>query len=616
MGDFIFGGGNKHHGGSANPYASVQFGHSQQRTSEIFGTLDPVWPHGETMFMDVSLPIKNVAHSDPTAVPSGLASISENNEEEEEDQDGNDDDEVANGKKIENGHDKSKQGNTEPEPVSNHHYHSSRHTKNHLDSTASLSTPQPILTVALFSASEMGKFHKSLYEDDGLKKPSKYNPSKPSSSSSGDSDDAFLGMAAIDLTTLLTGKRSQYDAWVPLMGHGGGSVRIVCEYETTDIPPAVGDKVQFTRYCHPADLYPLVPGKIYTVDKVVNQDHVVLSYTSPEGWLCSFVAHRFQLICTERHQMGLNEACREELHSITEKLAHSPLVGTLTETVERLPEEGLFKVGASVVQGGVGLLGRWWEGGWDTAIQDVAFATNIDGRFSPGAPLRPTRPSALELEVTDNGSTEESTTSNNLESNTQSQNQAATTLQKKAPPPSPPPIESTSSKDILPNMPSCPITGEPMEHPVVAADGHTYERAAIARWLQASDKSPLTGSVLPHKELVPNYGLLSTLQEQADKSLLNPPPPLTANISTAIVPDPVIDAELALPQHESLAKTSEVEATLNDKETITAALDPNQNENEDASKVSESDNSTGIEQVVGNEQDTTCMDAAKDDTIT
>jgi len=52
-----------------------------------------------------------------------------------------------------------------------------------------------------------------------------------------------------------------------------------------------------------------------------------------------------------------------------------------------------------------------------------------------------------------------------------------------------------------------------MRDPVVAADGHTYERSAIARWLATSDKSPLTGSILPHKNLVPNYMLVSSLQE-------------------------------------------------------------------------------------------------------
>ena len=47
--------------------------------------------------------------------------------------------------------------------------------------------------------------------------------------------------------------------------------------------------------------------------------------------------------------------------------------------------------------------------------------------------------------------------------------------------------------------------------------GHTYERSAIARWLKTSDKSPLSGSLLPHKDLVPNYVLLSSLQEAASR---------------------------------------------------------------------------------------------------
>ena len=67
---------------------------------------------------------------------------------------------------------------------------------------------------------------------------------------------------------------------------------------------------------------------------------------------------------------------------------------------------------------------------------------------------------------------------------------------------------------LLPNMPFCPITQEPMRDPVVAADGHTYERTAIVRWLRANDRSPLTGLILPHRELVPNYTLLSSLRDQ------------------------------------------------------------------------------------------------------
>jgi hypothetical protein len=42
-----------HAGGGTNPYASVKFGNTTQRTSEVFDTLDPIWPRQETMFMYV-----------------------------------------------------------------------------------------------------------------------------------------------------------------------------------------------------------------------------------------------------------------------------------------------------------------------------------------------------------------------------------------------------------------------------------------------------------------------------------------------------------------------------------------------------------------------------------
>jgi len=72
-------------------------------------------------------------------------------------------------------------------------------------------------------------------------------------------------------------------------------------------------------------------------------------------------------------------------------------------------------------------------------------------------------------------------------------------------------------RKALPGMPCCPITGVPMIEPVVAADGHTYERNAIARWLQTSSRSPLTGEIFAHRELVPNYLLLSSLGNERGK---------------------------------------------------------------------------------------------------
>lgn len=39
---------------------------------------------------------------------------------------------------------------------------------------------------------------------------------------------------------------------------------------------------------------------------------------------------------------------------------------------------------------------------------------------------------------------------------------------------------------------------------MIAADGITYERRAIAAWLKKSTMSPLTNNPLPHKMLTPN----------------------------------------------------------------------------------------------------------------
>lgn len=50
-----------------------------------------------------------------------------------------------------------------------------------------------------------------------------------------------------------------------------------------------------------------------------------------------------------------------------------------------------------------------------------------------------------------------------------------------------------------------------MMEPVVAADGHTYEKEAIEQWLVEHDASPVTGQVLMHKALTPNFILASLM---------------------------------------------------------------------------------------------------------
>ena len=57
----------------------------------------------------------------------------------------------------------------------------------------------------------------------------------------------------------------------------------------------------------------------------------------------------------------------------------------------------------------------------------------------------------------------------------------------------------------------CPITQEIMVDPVTAADGGTYERNAIMRWMSVRCSSPLTNLWLSSKELEPNSELLERM---------------------------------------------------------------------------------------------------------
>jgi chemotaxis protein histidine kinase CheA len=58
----------------------------------------------------------------------------------------------------------------------------------------------------------------------------------------------------------------------------------------------------------------------------------------------------------------------------------------------------------------------------------------------------------------------------------------------------------------------CPITRAPFVDPVVAADGHTYERSAIVNWLNTHNSSPVTNAPLQHKTIVPNITIKKIVQ--------------------------------------------------------------------------------------------------------
>ena len=356
-----------------------------------------------------------------------------------------------------------------------------------------------------------------------------------------DIDDYFIGQCSIQVTRILSGKIPYFDEYCTLYNGSdtaaqseAGRVRVILEYEPLDPPPRPGDVCCFSSLfqAQASELFPIPHRtisntvrpvasstsmstlstksssstensrstvatvtsrpKTYRVEEVVG-DHVVLSYDTPENWLCTFEVHRYLLFTVERHQAVVEKA-KEHVLDFVDNISQSPMIESLALTIDKIPDEGLVYVSADVVGGGIGLAGKWWESGIQAAVEDIVDATNLDGRY-------------CHYSISDEEEEEEEEESFGDEDETESkvQPQARVAAYKNS---------EDDGTEPIPGMPACPITGTPMIQPVVAADGHTYERSAIARWLETSDRSPLTGQRMAHSNLVPNYLLLSSFESQ------------------------------------------------------------------------------------------------------
>jgi U-box domain. len=299
-------------------------------------------------------------------------------------------------------------------------------------------------------------------------------------------------------------------AAVELGGGGGGrgledatgSVRVIVEYDCAESHPRVGDKVRFHGFVE-SRLCPLPKSQVFRVDHVMG-DEVILSFITPvENWKCTFQAHRFMLIPVERHVSAL-ERYQEELLNLTLKLANSPAADIVSETVNSLPEEGILFVGMQAAFGGLSLLERWREKGLSTAVEDFVHVTNLDGHQTLDSyddmnqDISSTEDDSFVVSHDDISSLDRS---EDVDLDDHDDNN-----------------DDDDDESVESGMPCCPITGQPMRRPVVAADGGTYERSAIQRWLRSSDMSPLTGVKLKHKDLIPNYLLISSLQSWKRRS--------------------------------------------------------------------------------------------------
>ena len=328
--------------------------------------------------------------------------------------------------------------------------------------------PCPLLQIELLHTDEDTKSAKKL---NSAKAAVKKDPSDPSNTITP------LGTVKINTLDLLTGKSPPVDTWVDLPGQG--SLRVTIEYEAAEDPPRAGDLVRLNGFCSPRDLHPIPIGRLFEVDDVEG-DNVILSYTTEEDWSCTFCVHRFCCISAVRHQRAL-EQYQDQILDLAQKLTISPLVDTLVDVYQTdLVETGLLGVSAKATAGALNLATRWWNSSSDAVLEDLKYATNWDGR----------------VKVEEEDDDEEEDDESNLKREDEYEAEG-------------------DDVEALPSMPCCPITKMPMVAPVVAADGHTYEKKAIVRWLESSDVSPLTGQRLPHKEVITNFALLQQCQDDA-----------------------------------------------------------------------------------------------------
>lgn len=72
-------------------------------------------------------------------------------------------------------------------------------------------------------------------------------------------------------------------------------------------------------------------------------------------------------------------------------------------------------------------------------------------------------------------------------------------------------------KGEVPDALCCPISMELMTDPVIAADGHTYERKEITAWFQNNRTSPKTQLELRSPLLIPNHGAKAMISDYLDK---------------------------------------------------------------------------------------------------
>jgi ankyrin repeat protein len=98
----------------------------------------------------------------------------------------------------------------------------------------------------------------------------------------------------------------------------------------------------------------------------------------------------------------------------------------------------------------------------------------------------------------------------------------------------------------IPRQYICPITQEIMSDPVIASDGHSYEREEITRWIALNSTSPVTREPLENS-LTPNLALRSLISDWREISVAS-----ALRLPVATLSSSGVESESALSEAQSL----------------------------------------------------------------
>jgi hypothetical protein len=324
---------------------------------------------------------------------------------------------------------------------------------------------------------------------------------------------------------------SSHRAWYPLSSedrHDAGQIQLALHFDVGGIAPIKGDLIRLAGFGGMEYYSKAIPAGVRLEVVEIYQDQVLAQYKSIEGWMLSFEFHRNLVhvvhrpsILREAHTQLHGQITRvrqsqmiQRAHGLWLAIPESPrkqalktyqftlfssalLYQTLSKSISETFAHGLNSGVVACKTTGSDAYSKFKEE-FLRLYWIPGFFDNLDHEGVDCGPKKARGKIFLAFTLEDLVAQErESDGSNSEEGYNEDMDED----------------EDDFEEDVCPEQLICPITGCPMVDPVVAADGHTYDREAILHWFSNSDISPLTGMHMPTTQVFPNFTLRKLSEE-------------------------------------------------------------------------------------------------------